>query len=401
MPWQKTVANASTLWIFVVRSLFSMEMLNTQNKRFATLVAPIIKRNTRRPLGAKHPHGRYVATWDGVLGDLIHAAWKPSAKLALLGLHWKHIFFLTSSRMPNPNLNCPLFWGAWTLPKTQNALRTKKTHKASFCVCLFFQNMLKPENEIPSLKNETSHQKGYVSNFKFQPSQPFSTISSFQHPTQPTIPAPPRWSPAPSSLNRTKAEVMTLGGLLFRVEGSPGSPYTHAGGDESWRIAAHPGKMSSTWIPRCFWTLQILHRACNCWKPHSQKAVVIHISWSKLSWAHPWYITVIVVLPNFTTPQTTVDLRKGETLKITCFFLDATTNRFSCTQKLVSWQGVSWQGAKSSTWQLIPKWSFFFQLTSKKNHEPCNAKQRYFKGPNYVASRYIKKMINFPKRGFL
>ena len=155
MPWQKTVANASTLWIFVVRSLFSMEMLNTQNKRFATLVAPIIKRNTRRPLGAKHPHGRYVATWDGVLGDLIHAAWKPSAKLALLGLHWKHIFFLTSSRMPNPNLNCPLFWGAWTLQKTQNALRTKKTPKASFLCVPFFPKYVETWkwNSIPQKWN--------------------------------------------------------------------------------------------------------------------------------------------------------------------------------------------------------------------------------------------------------
>lgn len=38
-------------------------------------------------------------------------------------------------------------------------------------------------------------------------------------------------------------------------------------------------------------------------------------------------MTVIAVIPDFTTPQTTGDLWKGETLKITVFFLDATTNR--------------------------------------------------------------------------
>lgn len=91
----------------------------------------------------------------------------------------KHIFFLTSSRKPNPNLNGVLLtWGAWTLHKLKMLkLRTPKRHTQSFFIfvcAFFFQNVETwTWNSIPqkwSISNsisETSHQKGYVSNFKF------------------------------------------------------------------------------------------------------------------------------------------------------------------------------------------------------------------------------------------
>ena len=70
----------------------------------------------------------------------------------------KHIFFLTSSRKPNPNLNGVLLtWGGLNTSQTQNAKNSDpKRHTQSFFifVCAFFSKMLKPEHEIPSLKTE-------------------------------------------------------------------------------------------------------------------------------------------------------------------------------------------------------------------------------------------------------
>lgn len=189
----------------------------------------------------------------------------------------KHIFFLTSSRKPNPNLNGVLLtWGGLNTSQTQNAKNSDpKRHTQSFFIfvcAFFFQNVETwTWNSIPqkwSISNsisETSHQKGYVSNFKFQPFfNLLSTISSFQPPPTNHPTAPPRWSPAPSSLNRTKAEAMTLGRDEWR--------------SACWELGTNKieslGKCPACGIPRVFfWTLQVLHQPWVVigWKPHSLK----------------------------------------------------------------------------------------------------------------------------------
>ena len=189
MPWQKTVANASTVWILWSVPCFPWRCWIPKTNDFATLVAPIIKRNTRRPLGAKHPHGRYVATWDGHQVTL-SIRWQPSAKLALRhSLHWKQTHkqirsyniltkwcWINASPLYLKRLPIICYWKNQDKSTTQNQAQTQSMHNKDRRHCfspasqmLCCQRSIGKLSEIEFLEERTNHYHPMLEYFGFEP----------------------------------------------------------------------------------------------------------------------------------------------------------------------------------------------------------------------------------------